>query len=60
MREGPREKLLYVVTVQPNLEEIHGDYCKKESVKIKIPYYQNILSQYQLLTWIRQVQRIVK
>jgi methanethiol oxidase len=26
MKHGPREKLLYVVTVQPNLDDESGDY----------------------------------
>ena len=26
MKNGPREKILYVVTVQPNLEDESGDY----------------------------------
>lgn len=26
MKNGPREKILYVITVQPNLTEPHGDY----------------------------------
>lgn len=32
MEKGPREKLLYVVTVQPNLEEKNGDYLSTVDV----------------------------
>ncbi|XP_037038417.1 methanethiol oxidase [Bradysia coprophila] len=31
-KNGPREKLLYVVTVQPNLSESHGDYLSTVDV----------------------------
>lgn len=32
MKNGPREKLLYVVTVQPNLENESGDYLSTVDV----------------------------
>lgn len=31
-KNGPKEKLLYVVTVQPNLTEPHGDYLSTVDV----------------------------
>lgn len=32
MKHGPREKLLYVVTVQPNVEDENGDYLSTVDV----------------------------
>jgi len=39
MRSGPREKLLYTVTVQPNLDEPHGDYLSTVDVDPESPTY---------------------
>uniref|UniRef100_A0A336MLL8 CSON001628 protein n=1 Tax=Culicoides sonorensis TaxID=179676 RepID=A0A336MLL8_CULSO len=43
MKEGPREKLLYVVTVQPNLDEPHGDYLSTIDVDPESPTYSQII-----------------
>lgn len=32
MKEGPREKILYVVTVQPDLDQPEGDYLSTVDV----------------------------
>lgn len=42
-RNGPREKLLYVVTVQPNLNEPHGDYLSTVDVDPDSPTYCQII-----------------
>lgn len=39
MKNGPREKLLYTVTVQPNLDEPHGDYLATVDVDPESPTY---------------------
>lgn len=39
MKNGPREKLLYTVTVQPNLDEPHGDYLATVDVDPDSPTY---------------------
>ena len=39
---GPREKLLYVVTVQPNLDEPHGDYLSTVDVDPESPTYSQV------------------
>lgn len=41
--KGPREKLLYVVTVQPNLDEPHGDYLSTVDVDPESPTYCQII-----------------
>lgn len=38
-KNAPREKLLYVVTVQPNLDEPHGDYLSTIDVDPASPTY---------------------
>lgn len=38
-KNGPREKLLYVITVQPNLDEPHGDYLSTIDVDPQSPTY---------------------
>ncbi|KAH8250008.1 hypothetical protein KR026_003564, partial [Drosophila bipectinata] len=43
MRSGPREKLLYTVTVQPNLDEPHGDYLSTVDVDPESPTYCQIV-----------------
>lgn len=43
MRNGPREKLLYVVTVQPNLNESHGDYLSTIDVDPESSTYSQII-----------------
>ena len=39
IEKGLREKLLYVITVQPNLEEPHGDYLSTVDVDPESPTY---------------------
>ena len=39
VRNGPVEKLLYVVCVQPNLDEEHGDYLATVDVDPASPTY---------------------
>ena len=39
IEKGPKEKLLYVVTVQPNLDEPHGDYLSTIDVDPDSPTY---------------------
>lgn len=39
---GPREKLLYVITVQPNLDEPHGDYLSTVDVDPDSPTYSQV------------------
>lgn len=41
--KGPREKLLYVVTVQPDLTEPHGDYLSTIDVDPDSPTYSQII-----------------
>ncbi|XP_058463172.1 methanethiol oxidase [Malaya genurostris] len=43
VRDGPREKLLYVVTVQPNLNESHGDYLSTVDVDPDSPTFCQII-----------------
>lgn len=43
MKNGPREKLLYVITVQPNLDEPHGDYLSTIDVDPESPTYTQII-----------------
>ncbi|XP_030373561.1 methanethiol oxidase-like isoform X2 [Scaptodrosophila lebanonensis] len=43
MKNGPRETLLYVVTVQPNLEEPHGDYLSTVDVNPESPSYSQVI-----------------
>lgn len=43
MKHGPREQLLYVVTVQPNLDEPHGDYLSTIDVDPNSPTYSTII-----------------
>lgn len=43
MKNGPREKLLYVVSVQPNIEEPHGDYLSTIDVDPTSPTYSTII-----------------
>ncbi|EDW24879.1 GL23146 [Drosophila persimilis] len=43
MKSGPREKLLYTVTVQPNLDEPHGDYLSTIDVDPESPTYCQII-----------------
>lgn len=43
MNNGPREKLLYVVSVQPNLTEPHGDYLSTIDVDPTSPTYSQII-----------------
>lgn len=43
MQNGPREKLLYVVTVQPNLTESHGDYLSTIDADPDSPTYSTII-----------------
>lgn len=40
---GEREKLLYVVTVQPNLEEEHGDYLSTVDVDPESPTFCKVI-----------------
>lgn len=37
--KGSREKILYTITVQPNLEEPHGDYLSTVDVDPESPTY---------------------
>lgn len=39
MKAGPKEKLLYTVTVQPNLDAPHGDYLATVDVDPESPTY---------------------
>lgn len=41
---GPREKLLYVVTVQPDLTESHGDYLSTVDVDPESSTYSQVSS----------------
>lgn len=41
--KGPREKLLYVITVQPNLDEPHGDYLSTIDVDPESPTYSQVI-----------------
>uniref|UniRef100_A0A1A9WTR5 Methanethiol oxidase n=1 Tax=Glossina brevipalpis TaxID=37001 RepID=A0A1A9WTR5_9MUSC len=43
MKNGQREKLLYTVTVQPNLNEIHGDYLSTVDVDPESPTFCQII-----------------
>lgn len=43
MKEGGREKLLYVVTVQPNVDEPHGDYLSTVDVDPQSPTYCQVI-----------------
>ncbi|XP_036340216.1 methanethiol oxidase-like isoform X2 [Rhagoletis pomonella] len=43
MRNGPREKLLYTVTVQPNLEDPHGDYLSTVDVDPESTTYCQVI-----------------
>lgn len=43
MNNGPREQLLYVVSVQPNLNEPHGDYLSTIDVDPNSPTYSTII-----------------
>lgn len=43
--KGPREKLLYVVTVQMNLEEPQGDYLSTVDVDPASPTYGQVISR---------------
>ncbi|XP_037953315.1 methanethiol oxidase-like [Teleopsis dalmanni] len=43
MKTGPREKLLYTVTVQPNKEEPHGDYLSTVDVDPESPTYCQVI-----------------
>ncbi|XP_011179258.2 methanethiol oxidase [Zeugodacus cucurbitae] len=43
MKNGPREKLLYTVTVQPNLDEPHGDYLSTVDVDPESPTYCQVI-----------------
>lgn len=43
-KNAPREKLLYVVTVQPNLDEPHGDYLSTIDVDPDSPTYSQVFS----------------
>ncbi|CAD6997503.1 selenium-binding protein 1 [Ceratitis capitata] len=43
MKNGPREKLLYTVTVQPNLDEPHGDYLATVDVDPESPTYCQVI-----------------
>jgi len=43
MKNGPREDLLYVVCVQPNLDEPHGDYLATVDVNPSSPTYCQII-----------------
>lgn len=43
LKKGPREKLLYVVFVQPNLDEPHGDYLATIDVDPESPSYSTII-----------------
>lgn len=40
---GPKEKLLYVITVQPNVDEPHGDYLSTIDVDPDSPTYCQII-----------------
>ncbi|XP_073825389.1 methanethiol oxidase isoform X2 [Musca autumnalis] len=43
MKNGPREKVLYTVTIQPNLDEPHGDYLSTVDVDPESPTYCQII-----------------
>lgn len=43
--KGPVEKLLYVVTVQSNLEETHGDYLSTVDVDPESPTYCKVIAR---------------
>ncbi|XP_023301939.2 methanethiol oxidase [Lucilia cuprina] len=43
MKTGPREKLLYTITVQPNLDEPHGDYLSTVDVDPESPTYCQVI-----------------
>lgn len=43
---GEREKLLYVVTVQPDLSESHGDYLSTVDVDPESPTYSQVSSYF--------------
>ncbi|XP_054745500.1 methanethiol oxidase [Anastrepha obliqua] len=43
MKTGVREKLLYTVTVQPNLDEPHGDYLSTVDVDPDSPSYCQVI-----------------
>ena len=43
MKNGPREKLLYTVTVQPNKDEPHGDYLSTVDVDPESPTYSQVI-----------------
>ncbi|XP_055596087.1 methanethiol oxidase-like [Uranotaenia lowii] len=43
VRDGPREKLLYVVTVQPDLDEPHGDYLSTVDVDPESSTYCQVI-----------------
>lgn len=45
-RNAPREKLLYVVTVQPNLDEPHGDYLSTIDVDPASPTYCQVCTSH--------------
>lgn len=42
-KNGPREKLLYVVAVQPNLDDPNGDYLATVDVDPKSPDYCKVI-----------------
>lgn len=43
VKNGPREKILYVVTVQSNREERHGDYISTVDVDPQSPTYCKVI-----------------
>ncbi|XP_055375271.1 methanethiol oxidase [Condylostylus longicornis] len=43
VKNGPKEKLLYVVTVQPNIDEPHGDYLSTVDVDPSSPTYCQVI-----------------
>lgn len=45
MKNGPREEILYVVTVQPNLDDDKGDYLSVVDVDPKSETYCKVISR---------------
>jgi methanethiol oxidase len=45
MKHGPREKLLYVVTVQPNLDDEQGDYLSVVDVDPESDTFCQVISR---------------
>lgn len=43
MKHGPREEILYVVTVQPNVDEENGDYLSTVDVNPKSETYCQVI-----------------